>query len=96
MRGIAALGLGGLAAIAISVAIGGLNFGPGHQINTAQKGDRMARTVQVACAAGTMQDAAQGCADLARSIDPAAAPAWRTIATRDGTTTVLARSRVSE
>jgi hypothetical protein len=96
MRGIAALGLGGLAAIAISIAVGSLTFGTADQINTAKKGDRMARTVQLACAAGTMQDTAQGCADLARSIDPASGPTWRTIASRDGNTTVLARTRVSE
>ena len=96
MRGIAALGLGGLAAIAISVAVGGLTFGTADQINTAKKGDRMARTVQVACVAGTMQDVAPGCADLARSVDPASAPAWHTIATSDGATTVLSRARVSE
>lgn len=96
MRGIAALGLGGLAAIAISVAVGGLTFGPGHQVNTAKKGDRMARTVQVACAGGTMQDAAQGCDELARGVDPASAPPWRTLAARDGNTTILTRTRVSE
>lgn len=96
MRGIAALGLGGLAAIAVSLAVGGLTFSPGHLVNTANKGDRMARTVQVACAGSTMQDAAQGCADLARSVDPASAPPWRTLAARDGTTTILTRTRVSE
>ena len=67
MRGIAALGLGGLAAIAISVAVGGLTFGTADQINTAKKGDRMARTVQVACVAGTMQSAISSGAVLERT-----------------------------
>jgi len=96
MRGIAALGLGGLAAIAISIAVSGLVFQPSETVLSANKGDRVARTVQVACAGGTMQDAAQGCAELARGVDPASAPPWRTLAARDGNTTILTRARVSE
>lgn len=95
MRGLAALGLGGLAAAAIAVAGAGFVLQPTDSI-ASKKGDRLSRTVQVACGSATMVDAAKGCDSLASAVDPQSGPVYATVATTEGATTVLRRVRISE
>lgn len=94
MRGIAALGLGGLAAAAIVVAASGFVLHPTDSV-AAKKGDRLSRVVQVACGTSTVSDT-KSCDELARALVPNSGPVYATVASTEGTTTVLRRKRVSE
>lgn len=94
MRGIAALGLGGLAAAAIVVAASGFVLQPTSGI-AAKKGDRLSRVVQVACGTSSLSDS-KSCDELARALVPRSGPVYATVASTEGTTTVLRRMRVSE
>ena len=71
MRGIAFLSLGGLATAAAAVAVFGVGItvysSSPIDVATVKKGDRLPRTVQVACGSETMVDTATGCADIARA-----------------------------
>ena len=65
MRGIAFLSLGGLATAAAAVAVFGVGItvysSSPIDVATVKKGDRLPRTVQVACGSETMVDTATGC-----------------------------------
>ncbi|WP_417769575.1 hypothetical protein [Stappia sp.] len=92
MRGIAALGLGGLAAIAVAGV--GFIMQPTDSI-AAKKGDRLSRVVQIACGTSSLSDS-KSCDALASALVPRSGPVYATTASTDGTTTVLRRVRVSE
>lgn len=62
---------------------------------TARKGDRQQRVVHVACAT-TVTDSVTGCAELARSVDPDAKPAFTTVARTTNSMTKLIRIPVTE
>ncbi|MBC00311.1 MAG: hypothetical protein CML67_12295 [Rhodobacteraceae bacterium] len=100
MRGIAFLSLGGLATAAAAVAVFGVGItvysSSPIDVATVKKGDRLPRTVQVACGSETMVDTATGCADIARALAPSESGSFRTTAITGGQTTVLVRTRVSE
>jgi len=94
----------GLAAAATVVALAGAGFivhsqsiGPSAPATvSATKGDRLPRVVQVACDDTTLSDSRPGCADLARSVTPAGAPTFETVAVTRGHSTTLIRRPVAE
>jgi hypothetical protein len=100
MRGIAFLRLGGLATAVAAVAVFGVGItvysGSPIDVASIKKGDRLPRTVQVACGSGTMLDTAVGCADISSALSPPNSDAYRTTAITGAQTTVLVRTRVSE
>lgn len=94
----------GLATAAAVVALAGAGFivqsqsiGPfAPATASATKGDRLPRVVQVACDDTTLSDSLPGCADLARSVAPAAVPTFETVAVTQGQSTILIRRPVAE
>ncbi|SDU07565.1 hypothetical protein [Stappia sp. ES.058] len=100
MRSIAFLSLGGLATAAAAIAVFGVGVtvysGSPADVATVEKGDRLPRTVQVACGSETMVDTATGCADIARALAPPDSGTFQTTAITGGQTTILVRKRVSE